>query len=443
MTRAVRIMVVDDEQHVRSSIASWFREEGYEVTMAAGGKEALQSIAVEPPDILLIDIKMPAMDGLELQRKVRDLLPDATTVVMTAYAAVDTAVQALKDGAYDYVVKPFDPEELSRLIRKAAERYALLRENRALRQRLGATEPEIIGGAEGAMQVVLEQADRVAPTDTNVLISGESGTGKELLARRIHARSERYLGPLVVVNCGALAESVLESELFGHEKGAFTGAVARRRGKLEQAHEGTLFLDEVADIPHKMQMDLLRVIEDRSVVRVGGNDSIATDFRLIAASNRDLEAEVAAGRFREDLFFRIHVFHIHLPPLRERQGDIRPLSQAFLCRFADQMRRPIEEISTEAMQALIAHPWPGNVRELQNAVERAVVVCRGKRLLPEHFPFATGPRNEDLSLAHMEDVHIRRVLSTFGFNVSRAAAELGIDRVTLYNKMKKYGIRRP
>ena len=443
MTRAVRILVVDDEQHVRSSIASWFRDEGYQVSMAASGEDALHSIAAEPPDILLIDIKMPAMDGLVLQRKVHDLLPDSTTIMMTAYAAVDTAVQALKDGAYDYIVKPFDPEELSRLVRKAAERYALVREVRALRQRLGATEPEIIAAPDGAMRLVLEQADRVAPTDTNVLISGESGTGKELLARRIHLRSERYLGPLVVVNCGALAETVLESELFGHEKGAFTGAIARRRGKLEQAHEGTLFLDEVADIPPKMQMDLLRVIEERCVVRVGGNASIDTNFRLIAASNRDLEAEVAAGRFREDLFFRIHVFHIHVPPLRDRQEDIPPLAQAFLSRFAEQMNRPIETIAPDAMAALLAHPWPGNVRELQNAMERGVVVCRGRVLLSEHFPFASGPRKEDLSLAHMEELHVRRVLSTFGFNVSRAASELGIDRVTLYNKMKKYGIRRP
>jgi DNA-binding NtrC family response regulator len=443
MTVPIRILVVDDEQHVRSSLAIWFREEGYQVSIAEGGKEALEIATREPPDILLVDIKMPGMDGLELQRRMRELLPEATVILMTAYAAVDTAVQALKDGAYDYIVKPFDPEDLSRLVRKAAERYSLLTENRELRNRLESSIPQIIAAKTGPMTEVLEQADRVAPMDTNVLIGGESGTGKELLARRIHAHSGRALGPLVVVNCGALAETILESELFGHEKGAFTGALGRRRGKLELAHEGTLFLDEVADVPPKMQVDLLRVLEERKVTRVGGNTPVNTNFRLLVATNRDLEAEVAAGRFREDLFFRIHVFHIEIPPLRNRPEDVPLLAEAFLARFAQQMNRKIDGISQEAMTALCAHPWPGNVRELQNAIERAVVVCRGRTVLPEHFPFAMGPPTEDLSLSHLEEVHIRRVLAMFGFNVSRAASELGVDRVTLYNKMKKFGIQRP
>lgn len=443
MTVPIRILVVDDEQHVRSSLAIWFREEGYQVSIAESGKEALEIATREPPDILLVDIKMPGMDGLELQRKMRELLPEATVILMTAYAAVDTAVQALKDGAYDYIVKPFDPDELSRLVRKAAERYSLLTENRELRHRLESSIPQIIAAKTGPMADVLEQADRVAPMDTNVLIDGESGTGKELLARRIHAHSGRALGPLVVVNCGALAETILESELFGHEKGAFTGALARRRGKLELAHEGTLFLDEVADVPAKMQVDLLRVLEERKVTRVGGNTPVNTNFRLVVATNRDLEAEVSAGRFREDLFFRIHVFRIEIPPLRDRPEDVPLLAEAFLARFAQQMNRKIDGIAPEAMTALCAHPWPGNVRELQNAIERAVVVCRGRTILPEHFPFAMGPPTEDLSLSHLEEVHIRRVLAMFGFNVSRAASELGVDRVTLYNKMKKFGIQRP
>ncbi len=443
MTVPIRILVVDDEQHVRSSLAIWFREEGYQVSIAESGKEALEIATREPPDILLVDIKMPGMDGLELQRKMRELLPEATVILMTAYAAVDTAVQALKDGAYDYIVKPFDPDELSRLVRKAAERYSLLTENRELRHRLESSIPQIIAAKTGPMADVLEQADRVAPMDTNVLIDGESGTGKELLARRIHAHSGRALGPLVVVNCGALAETILESELFGHEKGAFTGALARRRGKLELAHEGTLFLDEVADVPAKMQVDLLRVLEERKVTRVGGNTPVNTNFRLVVATNRDLEAEVSAGRFREDLFFRIHVFRIEIPPLRDRPEDVPLLAEAFLARFAQQMNRKIDGIAPEAMTALCAHPWPGNVRELQNAIERAVVVCRGRAILPEHFPFAMGPPTEDLSLSHLEEVHIRRVLAMFGFNVSRAASELGVDRVTLYNKMKKFGIQRP
>lgn len=443
MPHTVRILVVDDEQHMRSSLSAWFREEGYQVLVAASAKEALAIATRDAPDILLLDIRMPGMDGLELQRKVRELLPDATTIVMTAYAAVDTAVQALKDGAYDYVVKPFDPEDLSRLVRKAAERYLLIAENRALRQKLEGHAPSIITSDSGAMAAVLEQVEQVAPGDTNVLVSGESGTGKELLAKLVHARSRRAMGPLVVVNCGALAESVMESELFGHEKGSFTGAVARRKGKLELAHEGTLFLDEIGDIPTKMQKDLLRVLEERTIMRVGGNDPVPANFRLIAASNADLDAEVGAGRFREDLYFRINVFQIRLPPLRERVEDIPLLARAFLVRFAQQMNRRIDDISPEAMASLCAHPWPGNVRELQNAMERAVVVCRGKCILPEHFPFAGPPPEEDLSLQKVEETQVRRILSMFGFNITRAADALGVDRVTLYNKMKRYGIQRP
>lgn len=443
MTSPVRILIVDDEQHLRTSLAAWFRDEGYEVLVAGNGEEALALCARQSPQILLLDIRMPGMDGLELQRKARELLPDATVIVMTAHATVDTAVRALKDGAYDYILKPFDPEDLSREVRKAAERHALLSENRQLKQRLDAGTPSIIASSSGPMGAVLEQVEQVAPADTSVLISGESGTGKELLARLIHGRSRRSAGAMVVVNCGALAETVLESELFGHEKGAFTGAVARRRGKLEQAHGGTLFLDEIGDVPPKMQKDLLRVLEEKVITRVGGNDSVPANFRLVAASNADLDAEVGAGRFREDLYFRINVFHIHLPPLRERPEDVPLLARAFLDRFALQMNRRIDDISPEAMAALCSHPWPGNVRELQNAMERAVVVCRGRTILPEHFPFAVRPAMEDLSMSRMEEMHTRRVLAIFGFNVTRAAEALGVDRVTLYNKMKRYGIQRP
>ncbi len=443
MTAPVRILVVDDEQHMRASLAGWFREDGYEVSAAASGAEALGLCARWEPQILLVDIRMPGMDGLELQRKVRELLPDATVIVMTAHATVDTAVRALKDGAYDYIVKPFDPEQLSRLVRKAAERYALLSENRLLRQQLEAGAASIIASPSGPMAEVLEQVEQVAPTDTNVLISGESGTGKELLAKMIHGRSRRAPAPLVVVNCGALAESVLESELFGHEKGSFTGAVARRRGKLEQAHGGTLFLDEIGDVPPKMQKDLLRVIEEKTLTRVGGDETVSCDFRLVAATNADLDAEVSAGRFRAELYFRINVFHIRLPPLRERPEDVALLARAFLQRFAVQMNRRIDDISPDAMAALCVHPWPGNVRELQNAIERAVVVCRGRTILPEHFPFAVQPSPDDLSLSRVEEVHTRRVLAMFGFNITRSAEALGVDRVTLYSKMKRYGIHRP
>ncbi|MGE5236224.1 MAG: sigma-54-dependent transcriptional regulator [Acidobacteriota bacterium] len=443
MTSAVRILIVDDEQHVRNSLAAWFREDGYQVGVAASGREALATLAREGADILLVDIKMPGMDGLELHRKVRELAPDATVIMMTAFASVETAVEALKDGAYDYIVKPFDPEDVSRLVRKAAERYSLLRENRALRERLEHAAPTLITSGMGAMKQVLDLIEQVAPTDTSVLITGESGTGKELVARLIHARSGRRFGPVVVVNCGALAEGVLESELFGHERGAFTGAVGRHRGKVELAHEGTLFLDEIGDVPAKVQVDLLRVLEERAVTRVGGSTSVPADFRLVTATHRDLEEEVSAGRFREDLYFRINVFRIQLPALRERPEDIAQLAESFLQRFATQMNRRIEGFTDDAMAALRAYPWPGNVRELQNAVERAAVLCRGERIEAGHFPFAAGPRDDDLSLAGAEAAHIRKVMVACGFNVTRAAERLGIDRVTLYSKMKRYGIERP
>jgi two-component system response regulator HydG len=443
MSHSVRILVVDDEQHVRSSLAAWFREDGFDVAVAGSGREALQALARDGADILLVDIKMPGMDGLELQRKARELAPDATVIIMTAYASVETAVEALKDGAYDYVVKPFDPEAVSRLVRKAAERYTLLRENRALRERLESAAPVLVTAGTGAMREVLELVEQVAPTDTSVLITGESGTGKELLAHLIHAKSNRRFGAFAVVNCGALAEGLLESELFGHERGAFTGAVARHRGKIELANEGTLFLDEIGDVPPKVQVDLLRVLQERVVTRVGGNAPVAVDFRLITATHRDLEAEVTAERFRDDFYFRINVFRVHLPPLRERPEDVPLLAEHFLAQFCRQMNRRIDGFSDEALGALCAFSWPGNVRELQNAVERAVVVCRGNRIEAEHFPFAGGPREDDLTLDRVEEAHVRRMLAAAGFNVTRAAKLLGIDRVTLYNKMKKYGITKP
>ena len=443
MGTTVRILVVDDEPHVRTSLASWFRDEGYTVNAACSGKEALDLLTREGADILLIDIKMPGMDGLELQRKVRELSADSTVIIMTAYAAVETAVQALKEGAYDYIVKPFDPENLSRLVRKAAERYSLLVENRSLRERLEATAPQLVSHGSGVMRQVFEQLEQVAPTETTVLITGESGTGKELLARLIHARSSRRFGPMVVVNCGALAEGVLESELFGHERGAFTGAVSRRHGKLELAQEGTLFLDEIGDVPPKVQVDLLRVLQEKSLTRVGGNAPIKVDFRLITATHRDLEAEMTAGRFRQDFFFRINVFPIHLPPLRERTEDIPLLADHFLRHFVSQMNRRITGFSDEAMAALCSYPWPGNVRELQNAIERAVVLCKGSHIAVNHFPFIAISPAQDLSLSTTEESHIRRVLAACSFNISHTARALGIDRVTLYNKMKKYNIGRP
>jgi DNA-binding NtrC family response regulator len=442
MSKAVRLLVVDDEPHVRTSLACWFREEGYEVEVAASGREALAVLARVGPQILLVDIKMPGMDGIELQRRARELAPDATIIIMTAYASVETAVQALKEGAYDYVVKPFDPEQVSRLVAKAAERYSLLAENRVLRERILAAEPHLVTAGTPAMAKVLQLVDDVAPAETSVLITGESGTGKELVARLIHARSARRFGPFVAVNCGALAEGVLESELFGHEKGAFTGAAGRHHGKVELAHEGSLFLDEVGDVSPKLQVDLLRVLQERVITRVGGSAPIPVEFRLITATHRDLDIEVAAGRFRQDFFYRVNVFRIELPPLRERPEDVPLLARHFLERYANQMGKHIEGFAEDALATLVAYPWPGNVRELQNVIERAVVLCREPKIAASHFPFVAAPPH-DLSLDTMEEAHIRRVLASCGFNIAQAARQLEVDRVTLYNKMKKYGINRP
>jgi DNA-binding NtrC family response regulator len=443
MPSSVRLLIVDDELHVRTSLAAWFRDDGYDVETAASGRDALDSLGERAADILLVDIKMPGMDGLELQRRVRELAPEATVIIMTAHASVDTAILAMKDGAYDYITKPFDPEDVSRLVSKAAERYRLLTENRALRERLAAAEPQLIHEPSGPMAQVLEQIDQVAPTNTSVLINGESGTGKEIIARLIHARSERCFGPMVMVNCGALAEGVLESELFGHEKGAFTGAAGQRRGKVELANEGTLFLDEVGDVPSKVQVDLLRVLQEKSVTRVGGNATIPVDFRLVSATHRDLEQRIAEGELRQDFYFRINVFTIQIPALRDRPADIPLLAEHFLRSFAKQMNKRIGGYSEPTLAALCAYRWPGNVRELQNAVERAVVLCRGDTLLPEHFPFAVpqhAPQNQ--SLAAMEAAHVRRVLEAHEHNITHTAQALGVDRATLYAKIKKYDIER-
>jgi DNA-binding NtrC family response regulator len=443
----LRVLVVDDEPHVRAALASWLREDGYQVLTAESGEQALDRLAARGAEILLVDIKMPGMSGLELQARVRELAPETTVIVMTAHASVETAVQALKQGAYDFIVKPFDPEAMSRLVAKAAERYVLLSENRALRERVSASEPQLIYGPRSPLVPVLAQLEQVAETATSVLISGESGTGKELIAKLLHARSPRRHGPLVVVNCGALAEGVLESELFGHEKGAFTGALARREGKLEQARGGTLFLDEIGDIPPKVQVDLLRVLEERVVVRVGGNQPIAVDFRLVTATHRDLSEEIRGGRFRADLFFRINVFQLSLPPLRERMDDVVLLAEHFRARFAQQMNRRVAGFSREALALLRGQAWPGNVRELQNAIERAVVVCRGGTIEAEHLPFrAQLPEAEggaDATLAGVEERHIRQIVERCQHNVTQAAKLLGIDRVTLHNKLKRYGMARP
>jgi len=443
---AVSILIVDDEPIVQQSLGDWFRQDGYLVETASNGKEALRLAAERHHDIALVDIKMPGIDGLDLQERLIKECPDLTIIVMTAYASVESAVRALKNGAYDFITKPFDPDELSHLVRRAAEHRSLRSENARLREQLAEVAgPSPIVGVSGAMRHVHELIDAVAGSDATVLVRGESGTGKELVARAVHARSPRRFGPLVVVNCGALPEGVLESELFGHEKGAFTGAQFRHKGKFEMADGGTIFLDEIGTITPRVQVELLRVLEEKSVTRLGGTTPVRTDFRVIAATNQDLEAAVKEGRFREDLYWRLNVFVIDLPPLRDRPEDIPELAQHFLGRFTLAMNRPALRFSPEALETLRAYGWPGNVRELQNAVERAVVLGKPPTIEVADLPLrlaASADRPGPLSLEEIEKAHIRRVLDGCDWNISQAAKLLGIDRGTLYAKIRRYGFER-
>jgi DNA-binding NtrC family response regulator len=442
----MRILVVDDEEIVRDSLRAWFEMEGYFVGVAPGGKEALASLAEGHWDLFILDVKMPGMDGLELQRRIREAFPSAVIIIMTAYASVDSAVQAMKEGAHDYISKPFDPDELERVVRNALARRDLEEENRRLKTNIEQMwRFDEIVGRSAPIQQVLDLIRSVAETDSTVLVRGESGTGKELVARAIHAHSRRRYMPIVIVNCGALPDGVVESELFGHERGAFTGAQYQRKGKFELADGGSVFLDEIGDVSPKTQMVLLRVLDERMITRVGGNRTIPVDFRMIAATNRDLEVMVAEGTFREDLYYRLNVVTIRMPSLRERKEDIPLLTEHFLQRYLRAMSRPPLVFAPEAMDLLIRHDWPGNVRELQNAVERAVVICRGNRIEPTDLPFAAAPAAGPggRTLADAERVHVEGVLREAKWNISQAARALDIDRVTLYNKIRRYGLQRP
>jgi DNA-binding NtrC family response regulator len=405
----------------------------------------LRKLQAGPWNLMLVDIKMPGMDGIELLQRVRQTNKDVVVIVITAFATVDTAVKALKEGAFDYITKPIDPDYLDHMVDKALQQQQLVRENQKLKDTVSElSESGDIVGESPEMKKVMDLVRTVAPTDTTVMIRGESGTGKELVARAIHAGSARKYFPIVTVNCGAMTEGLLESELFGHERGAFTGAQYRRKGKVELADGGTLFLDEVGNIDTKTQMDLLRVIETKQFTRVGGTEIIRSDFRVVCATNKDLESAVREGTFREDLYYRLNVFTIDLPPLRGRRGDIANLAHYFLEKFSRQMNKKVQGFSPEAMQALKAHDWPGNVRELENAVERAMVVAQGDIIERSHLPLhavVTGQR-DGKRLEDIEQRHIEQVLRDNAWNVSRSAAILDIDRVTLYHKIEKFGLKR-
>jgi two-component system response regulator HydG len=448
------ILVVDDDFAHRTMLRTLLTGWGYKVVEADDGESAIGEVRHRPFDLILMDIRMVKVSGLEALKEIKTFNPAIPVIIMTAYASVETAVKALKEGAYDYLTKPLDFDELRLTMERAMDHSHLREENRLLRESLGARfdRRNLIGRSQ-AMTRLLETVAQVAPSEATVLISGESGTGKEMIAGAIHFNSSRKEGPFVKVNCAAITETLLESELFGHERGAFTGADRRREGKFRQADRGAIFLDEVSEMSLAMQVKILRVLQEREITRVGGEESIRVDVRVIAATNRDLLREITAGRFREDLYYRLHVVALHVPPLRERSEDIPLLAQHFLNLFAEKNHKKIRGFTPQAMDRLLKYPWPGNVRELMNAVERGVVLSRSEYLNEEELAVvlrdnATGEGSSPLQdvfadvspLEAVEKATILKTLETVRGNKSEAARRLGITRRTLHKKLKKYGL---
>jgi DNA-binding NtrC family response regulator len=447
MNNKERIMIVDDEKIVRESLYHWFMDEGYSVDTAESAEAALKKFDKDKFDLVLLDMKMPGMSGLELLPRLKQIDVDCFVILITAYASVPSAIQALKEGAFDYITKPVDPEELNHIVKNALQQKKLKTENDQLKSKIDELiMPDNLIGESLQMKKIFDLINTVAQADTTVLIRGESGTGKELVAKAIHLNSKRKYFPIVTVNCGAMPDSLLETELFGHEKGAFTGAHYRRKGKFEMADGGTIFLDEIGTITPKMQVDLLRVIESKKFSRVGGNEVIESDFRVIAATNEQLENLVKDGRFREDLYYRLNVFTLFVPPLRERKEDIQILANFFRQKYAAMMNKNIKSISAEAMNFLTEHEWRGNVRELENAIERAIVVGKKDIITLEDLPFNpsydSAGNGGDKSLGSNEKKYIHKILKENNWNISRSADILDIDRVTLYNKINKYGLKK-
>ena len=439
-----RILFVDDDRAGREVALFNLRKAGHKVTAASDGQEGLSLFSPEKFDLVVTDVKMPGISGVDLLRRIRSLAPDVPVLVITAFGNVETAVEAMKAGAYDFIGKPFHRDQLLLSVEKALERRRLAAEVRNLRVRASGVEREIVS-VSAAMQRVLEIADRVAATDASVLISGESGTGKEAIARRIHVRSPRAEGPFVAVNCAAIPGELLESELFGHARGAFTGAVRDRLGRFRQAERGTLFLDEIGEIPLDLQAKLLRALQERIVDVVGGDKPVPVDARILAAANRDLLERIGEGTFREDLYYRLNVVEIRVPPLRERPEDIPPLVDHFLAELASDRE---VQVPAPVLAELKRRPWPGNVRELKNACERMVILCRGGEVSAADLPPLPPRRKgedaaaEGLSLVDLEKRVIERALRQKGGNITQAAAFLRIPRHILVYRIGKYGIRR-
>lgn len=445
--REGRILVVDDEANAREALAELLREEGYEVETASDGRKALMLLERFDADVVLTDLKMPEIDGLELINRAREIHPNLTFVVMTAFGSIDTAVEAIKRGAENYLTKPLDLSAVTALVERALEKSLLVREAARLREQVGSrlSVPGIIGD-HPSMQRVLKTVEQVANSRATVLVSGETGTGKELIAAAIHHLSNRRDKPFVRLNCAALAESLLESELFGHERGAFTGAQMRREGRFKQADGGTLFLDEISEIPLSTQVKLLRFLQERTFERVGGNETLTVDVRVIAATNRDLKKAMEANAFREDLYYRLDVVRIDLPPLRARPSDIPMLAQHFLEKYARENGREIVGFTDEAIRALLSYSWPGNVRELENAIERAVVLSNEERLGVESFERTNSLAHAGdlsalipgISLKEIERIAIEKTLAATNGSRAKTAEILGISRRTLQYRLKEW-----
>ena len=443
-----RLLIVDDETDSRDALAELADRWGYDVQTAADGTEALRRAIEWHPDVILTDLVMPNMDGLWLLRALRAELPDCPVVLLTGRGTVQTAVQAIKEGAYDFIEKPLEISRLRVVLDRALEKKETMREVQLLRRRLAALAPgtDMIGSGP-AMARVFELVKKVAPANASVVITGESGTGKEVVARAIHSLSQRKEKPFVALNCGAIPPTLIESELFGYERGAFTGADQRRLGNFELAHGGTIFLDEIGELPMEMQGKFLRVLEERKFRRLGGKSEVEVDVRVICATNRDLKEEIKKGRFREDLYFRLHVFTIHLPPLKERREDVPLLVQHFIEKFNGETGKHVQGLSPGAMAVLQGYAWPGNIRELRNTVERAMILTDGESIDEEHLPPDMRPSHQEsatlrvpvgIALREVEKEYILASLQRNGGNKARTAELLGISEKTLYNKLNRY-----
>ena len=446
MDEKMRIMIVDDEKIVRESLFHWFEKGGHAVVTAASGLEALEKLRDSAYDLMFVDIKMPGMDGIELLGRIKAEYPDTAVVIITAYGSIESAISAMKKGAGDYLLKPFKPDQLSLVMEKIMQQQKLATEYNYLKGHLEKiTRFDNIIGQSAPMESIFKLIPEVAGSSSSVLLTGETGTGKELIAKAIHAKSPRAQRPFIAINCGAVPDSLLESELFGHRKGAFTGATHSRKGFLEVVSGGTLFLDEVGEISTKMQVDLLRVLEEKVIAPIGGTDRLRVDFRLICATRRDLKQAIADGDFREDFYYRVNVIHIHVPPLRSRKEDVALLTAHFLEKYSQETAKHVDRVSDGALEQLASYDWPGNVRELENAIERAVVLSGSRTLGTEDFAFlqsGSTHRPGTDSLREMEKHHIVAVLHRCEWNITRAARVLDINRVTLHKKINRYGLKR-